>query len=126
MDNLGRFIQGHSARRAGREPSLYEIYINGVSKRPRFYTILDATFHAEFRKNALRLQYGEWWMTFKHLLRRIKLPPMQLTDEERRHRPPSEIPRCRDILLEIALAIGAAGALDRDRPRAAAMGIHGP
>jgi hypothetical protein len=66
-------------------------------------------------------------MTFKHLLRRIKLPPMQLTDEERRHRPPSEIPRCRDILLEIALAIGVPLALSIVIDLVlSAMGIHGP
>lgn len=66
-------------------------------------------------------------MTFKHLLRRIKLPPMQLTDEERRRRPPSGIPRCRDILLEIALAIGVPLALSIVIDLVlSAMGIHGP
>lgn len=56
-----------------------------------------------------------------------KTAAMQLTDEERRHRPPSEMPRCRDILLEIALAIGVPLALSIVIDLVlSAMGIHGP
>jgi hypothetical protein len=52
---------------------------------------------------------------------------MQLTDEERQRRPPSEIPHFRDILIETALAIGVPLALSIVIDLVlSAIGIHGP
>lgn len=66
-------------------------------------------------------------MKFKRLLGRIKLPPTQLTCEERLRRPPSEIPRFRDVRLEIALAIAVPLGLSFVIELAlSALGIHGP
>jgi hypothetical protein len=44
-------------------------------------------------------------MRLKRLLRGLKLPSMQPSEEERRNRQQSEIPHVRDILSEVALAI---------------------